>query len=69
MRNLGLAFGLASLTLLGACASTDEQGWTGSGEPFGQAETTCRQDAQRVPASEQTSVFEACMARAGWRQL
>ncbi|NEX92915.1 hypothetical protein [Caulobacter sp. 17J65-9] len=69
MRKLGLACGLAGLTLLGACATTDEGGWTGAGEPFGQAETTCRQEAQRAPASAQKGAFEECMARAGWRRL
>ena len=58
---------LLALTLC-ACATTDP-GWRGQGaEPFGQAESRCRQSVATLDADAREPAFQACMAEAGWHR-
>lgn len=67
MRAIAVVICVIGSAVTGACATSDP-GWTGSGQPFGQAESHCRQEAERVPESARQRAFEECMARAGWRR-
>lgn len=57
---------------LSACASStagDRSDWTGgSVMSFAAAEQLCRNEARIVVEASRPTVFEACMARNGWRR-
>jgi hypothetical protein len=57
---------------LSACASSaagDRSDWTGgSVMSFVAAEQLCRNEARIVVEASRPTVFEACMARNGWRR-
>jgi hypothetical protein len=60
---------LLSALALSGCASAADAGWTGSGAtPFAGAEQLCRNEARVVVEAARPTVFEACMARNGWRR-
>lgn len=54
---------------LAACGTTSDDGWTGAGaSPFAGAEQACRNEARVATEAARPAVFEACMARYGWRR-
>lgn len=68
MIRTALALSAAALALA-ACATTSHDGWTGTdASPFDGAEQACRNEARLATEATRASVFEACMARYGWRR-
>jgi hypothetical protein len=54
---------LAVLMLAAACASVDDDGWTGIGaQPFDSARAACEIETQATEGP----AFETCMAGKGW---
>lgn len=54
---------IGAIFALSACASVNDDGWTGSNaEPFDSARAACAGEAQ----AERGAAFEACMAGKGW---
>lgn len=55
----------AAAAVLGACASVNEPGWTGSNAtPFGSAKARCEIETQATEGE----AFERCMETHGWRR-
>jgi len=54
-----------ALFALSACASVNDEGWTGSNaQPFDSARLACEAQA----GAPEGRAFEACMAEKGWRR-